>query len=74
MKPTDTLDKLIEIAQIRVSNHGNVLSADMVMNQDRWYDVQEKLSNLMLEVAQAIPGGQERLCVLFPYAFEKVQE
>jgi hypothetical protein len=69
MTTTQLLDKMIALAKGPGSYSSPLLVADLV-TQENLYDFQQKFSELLLDVAVCVPGGQERLVKELPYAFK----
>lgn len=69
MTANDLLNKVIALGKAPGSYSSPFICCDLV-SQENLFDVQEKLRELMLDIACFVEGGQERLCKEFPYAFK----
>lgn len=65
------LGRLVAIATHQGSHRDPFICCDLVV-QEELFDIQEKLSQLMLDLATDIgPESEDMLCTRMPYAFSK---
>lgn len=67
MTKADIFDRLVDIAGTRASQREELLAADLV-NQENLFEIQDKISGLLLDVANDLDRAPE-LVRRFPYAF-----
>lgn len=61
------LDELIRVAKMK-ANHGTVLTGTSI-DPDDFVALQEELAQLIVDVANTIPGGPEHLAGEYPEVF-----
>ena len=67
----EILDRLIAIGKVGGGARSTMICSDLI-DQEQLYDVQEKLQNLMEDVALDVPGGDLILVKEFPYVWKPV--